>query len=69
MRRVGTITGSHDNFSALAGELERFEHKNDLDQPGMHVHFDPSEQQLQRLKLSSDSAELIVTGPIPTPAS
>lgn len=62
---VATIAGSLDNFRALTGELKRFEQENDLDEPGMHVHFDPLEQQLQRLKMSSESVELIVTGPNP----
>jgi hypothetical protein len=62
---VATITGSHDNFRALADDLKRFEQENDLPSPGMHIHFDPSEQQFRRLEMSSDSAELIVTGPIP----
>lgn len=52
---VATITGSHDNFKALAGELKHFDQENDLDEPGMHVHFDPSGQQLRGLKMSSDS--------------
>jgi hypothetical protein len=64
-KEVATISGDHDNFRALAGELTRFELENDLDEPGMHLHFDPSDQQSGRLKMSSDSAELIVTGPIP----
>jgi hypothetical protein len=60
-----TIAGSHDNFRDLAGELKRFGQENDLDEPGMHVHFDPSEQRFRKLKMSNDSVELIVTGPIP----
>lgn len=62
---AATIAGSHENFEALADELQLFEQENDLDEPGMHVHFDPSDQEFRRLRMSSDSVELIVTGPIP----
>ncbi len=52
-REAGTIGGGREAFARLADELSEFPRWNDLDEPGMHAHFE------------SEGVELIVTGPVP----
>lgn len=59
-----TISGSPENLCRWAAELLEFERENDLEEPGMHVHFDSSDHQFRELEIASESVELVVTGPI-----
>ncbi len=59
------VSGDQNSFELLADELVVFERENDLNEPGMHAHFDPSERQSNGLEIANDSVELVVTGPVP----
>ena len=59
------VLGNRAAREILARRLEAFGEYNDLDEPGMHTHFDPERPGAEAAVLTSASVPLIVTGPVP----
>jgi hypothetical protein len=62
---LATISGSPAAISRLAREVYRVGEYNDLLEPGMHAHFNPSNQPFAQPLLSPHSESLIIAGPVP----
>jgi hypothetical protein len=61
------ITGSTVALRRLASELQLFVESDDLNDPGMHTHFDPGQSMSMSRKdilVAADSVPLMVAGPV-----
>jgi hypothetical protein len=61
------ITGSTVALRRLASELQLFVESDDLNDPGMHTHFDPGQSMSMSrtdILVAADSVPLMVAGPV-----
>jgi hypothetical protein len=61
------ITGSRVALGRLASELQLFVESDDLNDPGMHTHFDPGQSMAMSRRdilVAEDSIPLMVAGPV-----
>jgi hypothetical protein len=61
---VASIAGSPASLARLAGEIALFREHNDLNEPGMHAHFDPNSS-FKNPILAEESVSLRLAGPVP----
>lgn len=61
---AASISGSPSALAHLAQEISRFGEYNNLNEPGMHTHFDPSDTPPSVRVLRSGSRSLVVAGPV-----
>jgi hypothetical protein len=60
------FSGSRAGFSRLAHELEQYVEHNDVDEPGMHAHFNPKDYLAVNDEwIAVDSIPLMVSGWVP----
>lgn len=59
------ISGSQSGLEQLAKALVLFEEHNDLQEPGMHTHFEPGATGFPNGVLALRSCALAVAGPVP----
>jgi hypothetical protein len=61
------IMGSRAALGRLASELQLFVESDDLNDPGMHTHFDPGQSMAMSRRdilMAEDSMPLMVAGPV-----
>jgi hypothetical protein len=61
------IAGSQVALGRLASELQLFVESDDLNDPGMHTHFDPGQSMAMSRRdilVAEDSMPLMVAGPV-----
>lgn len=61
------IMGSRVALGRLASELQLFVESDDLNDPGMHTHFDPGQSMAMRRRdilMAEDSIPLMAAGPV-----
>jgi hypothetical protein len=61
------ITGSKVALGRLASELQLFVESDDLNDPGMHTHFDPGQSMAMSRRdilMAEDSMPLMIAGPV-----
>jgi hypothetical protein len=61
---VASMSGSPASFARLAREFRLFRELNDLNEPGMHAHFDPGYRSRGEIAVSHQSAPLFLAGPV-----
>ena len=62
-------TGGREGFARLGREVTSFAEHNDLNEPGMHAHFDLGSALATAGAPETDSVDLIITGPMPYDAT